>query len=308
MSWLNKGFFIGKKGVEKRILSGKTLILRAVTILAILAALLMLTLALGKNKLIFFPVKGLERNLAGIGWEFEDVWLTGSDGGKVNAWYLPGPPEAAVALLLHGNGGNLELMIGRAIMYHKLGFGVMAVDYEGYGLSEGSPSEEAAYFDAQASWDFLISRGVKPDRILIHGFSLGGGVASWLAYQNRRHRNPIVLDSTFTNIEDVAGESTPWLKPILSLIIGGDFDTYERLKSINSSQLLVLHSPDDGLVPFKLGEKNYLDYDGGPKEFVTLTGGHMDFLTNLPSYSAAIKRLYGDWAQAPPEMQEGRRQ
>jgi fermentation-respiration switch protein FrsA (DUF1100 family) len=304
MSWLTKGYYLRKKGVVKATLTLKTVLLRIVVILVILVVVLLAALMLGKNKLIFAPTKGLELSLKNVGWEFEDVWLTGIKGDKVNAWYLPGPPGAAVALLFHGNAGNLELMIGRAILDHKLGFGIMAVDYEGFGLSEGSPSEEAVYFDAQASWDFLIAKGIDPKRILIHGFSLGGAAASWLAYQQREHKNPLVLDSTFTDLKDVAEEKVPFLKPVLPLVLGKAFNTYERLKSINSSQLLVLHSPNDEIVPYELGKKIFQDYNGGPKEFVILDGGHLDFPATANLYGEAIYRLYGTWAKGEPEQVE----
>jgi abhydrolase domain-containing protein 12 len=59
---------------------------------------------------------------------------------------------------------------------------VLAIDYRGFADSEGTPTEEGLGVDAKTSWDWLVSRGAKPAKILIFGQSLGTGVAAKLAY------------------------------------------------------------------------------------------------------------------------------
>ncbi|MDR2349283.1 MAG: alpha/beta hydrolase, partial [Deltaproteobacteria bacterium] len=301
MGILSKGFYFkGKKGFETKSLSPKKVIARTLVAFAVTVALLAGALFLFKNKFIFYPRKGIELTPASIGWEFKDLFLDSVGGNKINAWHLPAPAGGETVILLHGNGGNLTEMIGRIISYRKRGFGVMAVDYQGFGLSGGSPSERAAYGDAEAAWDYLTETlGADPKKILIHGFSLGGGVASHLALAHKEHENPLVLDSTFTKIEDVAklrGFPASWAG---ALVLGDEFDTLSRLPELRPSTLVVLHSPDDEIVPYELGEKIFAAYSNGPKEFVELEGGHLDFYLNQWRYAAATDRLFPSGPGAP---------
>ncbi|MDR1546203.1 MAG: alpha/beta hydrolase [Deltaproteobacteria bacterium] len=295
-SWLNRGFYFGRGGVTVRRLGPGRTAWRCVAAAFILAAVLTAGLAVFKNRFIFHPVRGLELNLASIGPPYEAVQLEGLNGAAVFAWHVQAPPGSPAVLLLHGNGGNLEHMIGRVLLYHQLGYEVLAPDYEGFGLSEGSPSEAATYADAQAGWDWLVRRGTPPDRILIHGFSLGGGPASWLAARQAASRNPLVLDSTFTTLSETAAWHFPVLKPALPLALGSAFDVRGRLAQLNSIMLLVLHSPQDEVVPFELGRANYEAYQGGPKAFAELRGRHMDFIPNQEVYRQVLEERLGAWA------------
>ena len=57
---------------------------------------------------------------------------------------------------------------------------VLAIDYRGFGDSEGHPSEQGLVSDARAAWEWAINNGAKPNEILLVGLSLGTGVASSL--------------------------------------------------------------------------------------------------------------------------------
>ncbi|MDR1111367.1 MAG: alpha/beta hydrolase [Deltaproteobacteria bacterium] len=309
LGWLTKGFFIGSRGVNVRRMTPGQVALRGLGILAFLVVAIMALAMVFKNRLIFAPTRGIERGIGIIGWEFEDLMLQGLDGNLFNAWFLPGPPGSAVVLLLHGNAGNLETMTGRIILYHKMGYGVMAIDYEGFGLSQGSPGEEATYADAEAAWRYLEDHGIPPGNIIIHGFSLGGAVAVELARAKKGYRNPLILDGTFTSLADVAESHMPILGVAARAVVGKTYDSVGRLGDISPSRLLVLHSQDDDVVPYALGRELYEAYLGGPKEFIELAGGHMDFYPNQNLYAQAIMGNFpadgdsGGWAgfRAPEE-------
>src|SRR4028119_451086 len=68
-----------------------------------------------------------------------------------------------VVLYLHGNGSNVGANVEHAHRFHQLGLSVLAIDYRGYGKSQGDfPSESQVYEDAQIAWDYLVKqRGVK---------------------------------------------------------------------------------------------------------------------------------------------------
>ncbi|MDR2353068.1 MAG: alpha/beta hydrolase [Deltaproteobacteria bacterium] len=293
MGLLTRGFYMKRQGILVKNLSLGKVILRCFVSAIILLVLLLLSLIIFKNKLIFFPVEEMPLSLEDVGWEFYDVFVDGYNG-KINLWYLPAPDkEAYTVILFHGNGGNLNDMIGRIILYHKLKFGVLALDYNGFGKSEGSPSEEATYQNGEAAWNYLIEQNIAPEKILLHGFSLGGGVASKVALDHKEYHNPLILDSTFTSIKDVMGYRGEFLGQIASLVVGNAFDTHSRLKEISPSHLMIFHSPEDQVVPYTLGQKNYEDYSGGPKSFVELSGEHLDFILNQMIYDKHIYAVFG---------------
>ncbi len=90
-----------------------------------------------------------------------------------------------------------------------MGLSVLISDYRGYGASEGKPSEEGTYLDAEAAWGHLVRQGKSPERIIVYGHSLGGAIAAELAM--RRKPAMLVIESSFTSIPDMGEEVYPWL-------------------------------------------------------------------------------------------------
>ncbi|TAN46387.1 MAG: alpha/beta fold hydrolase, partial [Rhodospirillales bacterium] len=116
----------------------------------------------------------------------EEVWLKTSDGIRLNAWYAkPAEGRKGMVLYLHGNAGNLGGLAGKLAPYLEAGYGVLALDWRGYGNSEGSPTEDGLYADGRAALAYLAGLGVPSDRVVLHGESLGSGVATLLAVENK---------------------------------------------------------------------------------------------------------------------------
>ncbi len=111
-------------------------------------------------------------------------------------------------------------------------------------------------------------------------------MASWLAAE--KSPGGLVLDSTFTRLADMPQSASPELRGLPSLLLGSTYNTLDRLKII-SCPLLVIHSPEDRVVPFELGLKLYEAYEKGPKLMVKGRGGHMDFIFNHSEYTKALR-------------------
>lgn len=206
----------------------------------------------------------------------EDVWLTAEDGVRLHAWHaapLVGRAGAlhAVAtdravLFLHGNAGNVSHRYEIIESFASLPADVLALDYRGYGRSEGSPSEAGLYADARAAFDYLTkTRGVHPDRVVIYGESLGGAVAVDLA--SRVRPCALVVQSSFTSIADMAAEVMPFVPRFL---VRTKMDSLEKIGRVRAP-VLVVHSPADDIVPYKLGRKLY-DAAPEPKRFHEIKG------------------------------------
>lgn len=225
---------------------------------------------------VYFPSRRLAWTPSASGWAFEDVRLTAKDGVRLHGWFMPTTNKAAsdrkVVLHLHGNGGNISHRFEVYATFQRLGLSILALDYRGYGQSEGKPSEQGTYLDAEAGYQWLRQRDYADSNILAFGESLGGGVASELAL--RQPLGGLVLQSTFTSIPDIGAELFRWL-PVrwISTI---KYDTHGKLPLIRVP-VLILHSRHDTLVRFHHAEKN-LAAANEPKELWEILGDHNDAL------------------------------
>ena len=240
---------------------------------------------LQQPRITFYPYEELQGNPAQWGLSYEDVHLATEDGVSLHGWYLPHPSATKTLLFFHGNGGNISHRRDSLLIFHRLGLNVLIIDYRGYGLSGGEPSEQGLYLDANAAWDYLTEqRGLEPQQIVIFGRSLGGAVATDLA--SRVVPAALILESTFSSARDMAAELFPYLSPLLVLRYG--FDSSEKIGRTNGP-LLMLHSPQDEIIPYALGRKLFAKAPQ-PKEFIDLRGGHNDgFLLSQPDYENRLK-------------------
>ncbi|MDR1086423.1 MAG: alpha/beta hydrolase [Deltaproteobacteria bacterium] len=288
MGIFSQGFYLGRGGMTAKKLSPKKLVGR---LAAVLLGFFIILLAAGyffRERLVFYPAKGLNLTVANAGWDFEEVWLPGTGGARINGWYLPGPPDRYTVLLLHGNSGNLENMIGRVMTYHRLKLGVLAIDYQGFGLSEGESTLESAVLNSRAALDFLLRKNIPPEMIAVHGFSLGGGVAGQLVAQTPEVRRPLIMDSTFTSLAAAGRDQRAFLGPLAGLILGQAYDSEKVLRIYRPEVLISLHSPQDEVVPYFLGRELFDSYQGGPKFWTDLRGGHNDYIINQDLYENAL--------------------
>ncbi|HEX7043605.1 MAG TPA: alpha/beta hydrolase [Burkholderiales bacterium] len=246
-------------------------------------ALLLLVYAF-QDRLIYFPFHGLATTPRALGLDYEDVRLTTEDGVRLHAWFVPAPAARATVLHLHGNGGNISHRLDRIAAFRELGLNAFLIDYRGYGLSEGRPSEDGTYRDAAAAWHYLTeARGVADASIVIHGESLGGAVASWLAA--RTHPAALIVESSFTSAVDLGAEVYPWL-PVRRLA-RFRYPTAAYLARVRAPTLIV-HSRDDEIVPFRHGEALYAAA-AEPKRLLAIGGDHnAGYLLSRAEYLAGV--------------------
>jgi len=229
---------------------------------------------LGADRLIFLPPPATYR--AGD----DVVTLSTADGGRIAAIHLPHPGARYTILFSHGNAEDLGMLRPYLRLLHGLGFGVLAYDYRGYGLSDGRPSEEATYHDIDAAWTFLVAEAkVPPERIILLGRSVGAGPSVDLAA--RRQVGGLVLESAFVSAFRVLTRV-----PLLP------FDRFRNLDKIGrvACPVLVMHGEADAIVPIWHGRRLY-EAAPAPKRFLWVEGaGHNDFmLVAGPRYGQALR-------------------
>ena len=157
-----------------------------------------------QSRLVFFPDRRMAGTPADIGLGYEDVFITAADGVTLHGWFVPGEGRQTV-LFFHGNAGNISHRLDSIRIFHSLGLAVMAVDYRGYGRSEGRMSEQGSYRDAEAAYRYLIEdRCIDPESIVFFGRSMGSAVAIELA--TRFRPAALIAESCFTSLRDVGAE------------------------------------------------------------------------------------------------------
>lgn len=166
---------------------------------------------------------------------------------KISALYLPQTQAAYTLLYIHGNAEDLGGVRHVLDRLHRWGFNVFAYDYRGYGTSDGTPSEQRAYEDAEAAYTYLTQQlNIPPQRIILYGRSLGGGSATHLA---TRHRvGGLILEGTFTSAFRV-------ISP-LPLLPFDKFPNLDRLPDVQCP-VLIMHGEADSVIPIQHGRALY---------------------------------------------------
>lgn len=229
-------------------------------------------LLINEDRMVYFPESGpvpLPHDLGA-----EAVTFNAADSVRLTAWVVVPPSDTARwILILHGNAGNLATP-GRPEHDRQLvglGLNLLALDYRGYGDSEGKPSEAGLYADARAAYDYLVNqRRISPERIVIYGHSLGSAVAVELATQVPAAG--LIVEGALTSVPDRGAELWP-LIPV-RLIGRNRFGSLDRIGKIQMP-VLFIHGRDDQTIPIAHGRKLFAAAPE-PKTFLEVAGGHDD--------------------------------
>jgi hypothetical protein len=190
-------------------------------------------------------------------------------------------------LFFHGNAGNISHRLDSLSVFHRLGFNTLIFDYRGYGQSEGSPSEDGIYRDAEAALTYLREdRGIPLKTIVYFGRSLGGSVAAWLAA--RTSPGALIVESSFTSAPDMAAQLYPLLPA--RMLTRLRYNTLEYLTRV-TCPVLIIHSAEDEIIPFQHGQRLFAAAPE-PKRFLEIHGDHnMGFLNSGPRYEQGLQEF-----------------
>lgn len=233
---------------------------------------------------IYFPQREITVTPGEIGLSYEAVYFAAADGVKLSGWFVPAERSRAVILFCHGNAGNISHRLESIQVFHRLGLSTFIFDYRGYGQSEGKPTEQGTYLDAEAAWSYLIQKKqVDPTRIIIFGRSLGGVIAAWLAHVHTP--KVLIIESTFTSIRDIAADLYPYLP--VRLLSRFDYSAMDYLRQVNCP-VLIVHSRNDEIISFSHGRRLF-EAAHEPKEFLEITGTHNEgFMTSARHYEGGL--------------------
>jgi len=223
-------------------------------------------------KNLYHPLRHLQMTPADAGLEFEDVFFVTEDDRRLHGWWFPCPDARGTIIICHGNAGNIGGRVWMAADLLRLRVNVFLFDYRGFGFSRGIPTENGLYRDAHAAYEVVRARydDAEDIPVVILGRSLGGAVAAQLALD--KPLKGLILESTFTSTHRIGRELYPWLP--INFLCPDRFATIFKVGLANSP-VLISHSRDDSLIPFRMGQELF-EAATEPKIFCELSGDHND--------------------------------
>jgi abhydrolase domain-containing protein 17 len=214
--------------------------------------------------------------------------LTTPNGEKISAKFFKNETATFTILYSHGNAEEINELSPFFHELSKAGFNVLAYEYRGYGSSDGKPSEKNAYEDIETAYNYLVNeRNIFPEKIIIHGRSLGGAVSIDLA--SRKKCGGLIVESSFVSAFRVATKVAIY-----------PFDKFESIRKIDSLKcpILFIHGKSDTLIPIWHGEKLFAKANEPKSFFKVENAGHNDlvlvagksYFESIRDFSATISK------------------
>jgi uncharacterized protein len=260
-----------------------------------------------EDALLFHPVRGkLSTPPPGLDLDSRDIALQSDDGTPLVARLIPppaaeSPARAGWILYLHGAGGNVGVLGYNEAWakFRRLGLGVLAVDYRGFGESGGRPSEAGMYRDAAAAYTYLTGPlGVSATRIVVYGYSLGSAVAIDLA--TRVPAAGLIVEGALLSVPARGAELYPFLP--VAWLARNRFASVDKVGRVKMPKLFI-HARDDNDVPIAHGRKLF-ELAVAPKYFQEVAGGHQTAHRVDPGFFTAVARFVG--GLGVPVIESGR--
>lgn len=249
----------------------------------------------GCHSLFFYPQKDHLSNPGAFGYAYDDVFLQTADNLRVHGWLLkPRNPPIGTIYFLHGNAENISTHFRAVLWLVNQNYEVFALDYRGYGLSQGVPTLPEVFLDIDAGAQWLGERvdgdeskdAPSPERrlpVFLYGQSLGASLAAKYAELSEKtldRFDGMILEAPFSRYDTIAKHvaSNHWLTwlaqyPALWLI-NDKYDPVDAVSQIRQLPLLVIHSRHDQIIPQAFGRAVF-DAANEPKYWVDTEGPHI---------------------------------
>jgi fermentation-respiration switch protein FrsA (DUF1100 family) len=209
-----------------------------------------------------------------VGLNYREVRIQSTDGLELAGWWVPGDDPSRAVVLVPGIEGDKSdrHVVKTASIYAGAGYGVLMIDLRAQGRSEGERVTMGykEIRDVQGALSWLNERGFAPGEVVLHGFSLGGatvlraapgsGVAA-VVEESAYADLPLILRQQLPKVSGLPSFFTPGIFPMGKLFLGIDpwavrpEEDAQRLCEEKGVRLLIIHSKDDGAVPFEHAER-----------------------------------------------------
>ncbi|MDP1727652.1 MAG: alpha/beta hydrolase [Bacteroidota bacterium] len=203
-----------------------------------------------------------------------------------------------VIMYCHGNKWHMDFYWQRAKLLAHVGskhrFGVLMLDYRGFGLSEGPPTEDGLYADVTACLQWLKQKGLSNERLMMYGFSMGSAAATMLtANPAVLVPNKLLLEAPFASAAVMAADAAGLNLPG-SYVTNLKINNAEEIKKV-SQPLFWIHGVNDNFLNIKThGEVVFKNYGGSYKEAYRIEGadhGQIPAVFGFINYTHAIGKF-----------------
>nr|QBK93137.1 MAG: fermentation-respiration switch protein [Pithovirus LCPAC403] len=189
---------------------------------------------------------------------------------QLHGLYIKHENPIALILFFHGNSSTVSEWVRFTKRYYEWGYSIIMMEYRGYGECENTPKENLIYEDAMTTYKYVVNHlKYSKRKIILNGVSLGGAICINLA--TKVDVAATIVDSSFTSMSDMADIFIPYVGSYLCKLSFNSIDLIKRVKS----PVLIIHSRDDKLVPFEMGERLCRNAKRGT--LIETSGGHNDF-------------------------------
>lgn len=206
--------------------------------------------------------------------------------------------EEYLIIFSHGNSANISGLGTRYSFFEELNFSYLAYDYPGYGRSTGTPGEEGLYASHHAVIDLAGTLGFPPEKIILHGLSLGGAVA-------------VEGACTYKNIRGLIIEASFESSHAMARVIFGNIPVHrlvrERFRSLHrigevNAPVLVIHGTEDETVPYEQGYRLF-EAATEPKFLYSIKGaGHANLIEHGGERYREIYKSFISSLSVPSEL------
>lgn len=237
-----------------------------------------------QKKIIFRPDALPVEHVFQFDVPYEEFNLTHQNGQKINGLYFPSKEKKGLILYFHGNSKNLQHW-GRYLDDLVIrGYEIVAIDYRGYGKSDGEPSETNMYEDAMLAYEWTKEnfQGLEP---ILWGRSLGTAVASNLS--TRVNAEKLILETPFYNMPELVNTRFPYF--IIPLEMKYKFPNDEHLQN-NKIQTYIIQGTKDSIVPFRSANKLKKILETDDHFFVIKGAGHKN-LHKFNDYHSILDQI-----------------
>lgn len=237
-----------------------------------------------QQKIIFRPEPLAQEHVYDFIIPFDEFNLEHDNGEKINTVFFPSKESKALVIYFHGNSKNLQHWGKYIPDVVNRGYDVVAIDYRGYGKSDGEASEMNMYEDGQLIYDWACEN-LPNKEIILWGRSLGTGVASHLSIT--KEASKLILETPFYNMPELVKTRFPLL--MVPLELKYKFPNHSNIEK-NDMITYIIQGTKDNIVPLRSAKKlqKILETDD---HFFTIEGAGHKNLHEFNDYQSVLDEI-----------------
>lgn len=249
----------------------------------ILYALILIMMYFFQEKIIFKPTTLPQNYVFTIDVPFEEIYLNGTENGKIHSLLLKSESSKGLIVYYHGNRAGLERWSKIVTYFVRKNYDVLVMDYRGYGKSTGKRTEEILYKDAQLVYNY--AKTIYPEeKISVYGRSLGSGLATYIGSKNSPHQ--LILETPYHSFVDVVRS---WFKLVPKFLMNYQMNSYQYIKNVKC-KTTIFHGTEDKVVPLSSAQKLFKEASQS-KEFILIETAHHSNIGEFEKYHQKINEI-----------------